>query len=70
MKLSIRAEALFIIETLQEAGFEAYLVGGAVRDLLIADQAQLDSTQTVKDYDLTTDATPEKIQDLFPESYY
>ncbi|MDY0012289.1 MAG: polynucleotide adenylyltransferase PcnB [Rhodocyclaceae bacterium] len=45
---------------LQEAGFKAYVVGGAVRDLLV-DQAP-------KDYDVATSATPEQIRNLFRRS--
>lgn len=48
-------------ETLEEAGFEAYLVGGCVRDMLRG--------TTPKDWDLTTDAHPEQIQALFVEHY-
>ena len=43
-----------IIATLQNAGYEAYIVGGAVRDFLIDRQP--------KDYDLSTSATPEEIK--------
>ncbi len=48
-------------ETLENAGFEAYLVGGCVRDLLLG--------KTPKDWDLTTNAHPEQIQALFVEHY-
>jgi tRNA nucleotidyltransferase (CCA-adding enzyme) len=48
-------------ETLETAGFEAYLVGGCVRDLLLG--------KTPKDWDFTTNAHPDDIQKLFPESY-
>lgn len=48
-------------DTLEKAGFEAYLVGGCVRDLLIG--------KTPKDWDFTTNATPEEIEALFPETY-
>jgi poly(A) polymerase/tRNA nucleotidyltransferase (CCA-adding enzyme) len=44
---------------IQEAGFECYLVGGCVRDLIIG--------REVKDWDLTTNAKPEEIQSIFPE---
>ena len=47
--------------TLENAGFEAYLVGGCVRDLLLG--------RTPKDWDFTTNATPEQIQALFPDSF-
>lgn len=43
-------------------GFDAYLVGGCVRDLLIG--------RDPKDWDLTTNATPEEIISLFPETFY
>lgn len=49
-------------ETLENAGFEAYLVGGCVRDIVRGTEP--------KDWDLTTDATPEKIQTLFPDHYF
>jgi tRNA nucleotidyltransferase (CCA-adding enzyme) len=47
---------------LREAGFEAYLVGGCVRDLLVGREP--------KDWDVTTNATPEEIQRVFPDSFY
>ncbi len=51
-----------ILQTLTIAGFQAYIVGGAVRDLLL--------NTPVKDWDFTTNALPEEIQDLFPEAFY
>lgn len=48
-------------ETLEKAGFEAYLVGGCVRDLIRG--------KVPKDWDLTTNAHPEEIKALFPEHY-
>lgn len=51
-----------VAEKLSSAGYESYLVGGCVRDLLIAKQP--------KDWDITTNATPEKIQAIFPDSFY
>jgi len=50
-----------IESVLTEAGFEAYMVGGCVRDLLLG--------KTPKDWDFTTNATPEQIQTLFPDSF-
>jgi poly(A) polymerase/tRNA nucleotidyltransferase (CCA-adding enzyme) len=47
---------------LKEAHFEAYIVGGCVRDILIG--------RKPKDWDLTTNATPEEIQEVFPDSFY
>lgn len=46
---------------LENGGFEAYLVGGCVRDLILG--------KTPKDWDLTTNAHPEHITALFPEHY-
>ena len=48
--------------TLKKAGFEAYFVGGCVRDLLL--------NKKPKDWDVTTNATPEKIIALFPKTFY
>src|SRR3989338_2799943 len=48
--------------TLRSGGFEAYLVGGCVRDLLTGREP--------KDWDVTTDATPEQVQAAFPDSFY
>lgn len=69
MTLLISPSALYILQILQQAGFEAYIVGGAVRDLLLA---SIDKTQPtpLQDYDFTTNARPEEIQKLFPESFY
>jgi len=64
MQLELPFESLYILHTLQKAGYEAYIVGGAVRDALR-------NNLTVKtDYDFTTNATPEQIQIVFPESFY
>jgi putative nucleotidyltransferase with HDIG domain len=49
-----------IIATLRGAGHRAYLVGGCVRDLLLGAKP--------KDYDVATDARPDRIMDLFPNS--
>ncbi len=51
-----------VMGTLQNAGFEAYMVGGCVRDLLLGKEP--------KDWDVTTNARPEEIQMLFEETYY
>lgn len=48
------------IEGLQKAGFEAYIVGGAVRDLLL--------NRIPKDFDVATDATPEEVNRVFRRS--
>ena len=48
---------LLIISELQEAGYETYLVGGAIRDLLL--------NRTPKDFDISTTATPEEVRAVF-----
>ena len=53
--------ATSIIRTLREKGFHAYLVGGCVRDLLLG--------RTPKDYDVATNATPQQMMSIFPETY-
>jgi poly(A) polymerase len=54
---AISPNALRVLYRLKDAGFGAYLVGGAVRDLLIGIQP--------KDFDVATDATPEQVKHLF-----
>jgi len=51
---------------LEGAGFEAYLVGGCVRDLIM----DAPPAGGPKDWDITTNARPEQIQELFPKSFY
>lgn len=75
MVITVPVQALFILQTLQQAGFEAYIVGGAVRDMLLASQlaSQTDNTTPFHpawDFDFTTNALPEQIQALFPEHFY
>lgn len=55
----IPLEVKTVADTLEKAGFEAYLVGGCVRDLMIG--------KTPKDWDITTNAVPEEIQALLGE---
>ncbi|MBB5218366.1 polynucleotide adenylyltransferase PcnB [Treponema rectale] len=57
---SIDSDALFVISRLRDNGFSAYIVGGAVRDLLIG--------KTPKDFDIVTDATPSRIKRIFRNS--
>lgn len=61
-RYAVPREVEEIVEALAEAGFEAYPVGGCVRDLMLG--------RTPKDWDVTTSATPEEVQKLFPESVY
>jgi len=53
--------AISIVQTLRQWGFQAYLVGGCVRDLLLG--------RKPKDYDVATDATPQQVMEIFPETY-
>lgn len=57
-----------ISRVLSEAGFENFLVGGCVRDLLR--RTVHGELVEPKDWDITTIATPEEIQKLFPDSFY
>ncbi len=58
----IPKEVSYVTETLENAGFEAYLVGGCVRDLILDKQP--------KDWDVTTNAKPEEIISLFEKTVY
>lgn len=62
MQFPIPQEVSHVTSALRENGYEAYLVGGCVRDLLLG--------RNPKDWDVTTNATPEQIQGVFPESFY
>lgn len=62
LQYSIPVEVSRVTKTLRDAGFEAYLVGGCVRDMIVGTKP--------KDWDATTNATPEQIQALFPDSFY
>jgi poly(A) polymerase len=53
--------ATHVIQTLRQHGLQAYLVGGCVRDLLLGREP--------KDYDVATDATPQQVMTIFPETY-
>ena len=59
MRVNEKAQA--VVTRLQGAGFEAYLVGGCVRDLLIGREP--------KDYDIVTSAVPDQVAELFPDHY-
>ncbi len=68
MEITLPREPLFILATLQSHGYEAYIVGGAVRDTIVRSLRQ--AAGEVTDYDFTTNATPEQILAIFPESFY
>jgi poly(A) polymerase len=53
--------AVKVVHTLKEAGHEAYVVGGAVRDLLVG--------RRPKDFDVATNATPEQVKALFRRAF-
>ncbi|MFL6715134.1 MAG: polynucleotide adenylyltransferase PcnB [Burkholderiaceae bacterium] len=53
--------AIRVTQTLQQAGFKAFLVGGAVRDLLLGVKP--------KDFDIATNATPEEVKALFRRAF-
>jgi len=55
-------EVARVTETLEKAGFEAYLVGGCVRDMLMGKDPE--------DWDIATNAEPTRVQELFPHTYY
>ncbi len=50
-------DAIEVVERLQRSGYTTYLVGGCVRDLLLA--------RTPKDFDIATDASPDELKELF-----
>ena len=56
-KLDVDRDAVAIISALQSAGFESYIVGGAVRDLLLG--------RSPKDFDISTAASPEEVRQVF-----
>ena len=56
-ELPVENRVIELISTLQRAGFEAYIVGGAIRDLLLG--------RRPKDYDISTAATPEEVRNVF-----
>lgn len=58
--MSSREKATAIVKRLREQGYESYLAGGCVRDMLLHKSPQ--------DYDITTSAKPEAIADLFPQT--
>ena len=62
MQYRIPNEVSVVSSGLRQAGFETNLVGGCVRDLIIGIEP--------KDWDITTNATPEQIQGVFPDSFY
>lgn len=62
MKEKLPKEVSEVISKLGKAGFEAYVVGGCVRDLFLRKEPD--------DWDVATNATPEEVQKLFADSFY
>ncbi|MDO5145581.1 MAG: CCA tRNA nucleotidyltransferase [Eubacteriales bacterium] len=60
MKISMPKPAVHIIQTLSSHGYEAYIVGGCVRDSILG--------LTPSDWDITTSARPDQIKALFPRT--
>ncbi|MCX6760802.1 MAG: HD domain-containing protein [Candidatus Nealsonbacteria bacterium] len=60
--MTIPKEVKAVIEKLEKKGFEAYAVGGCVRDFLLEKEPE--------DWDIATSAKPEEIQKIFPENFY
>src|SRR3990167_997181 len=62
MTFQLPDEVISILQRLKKSGFDGFVVGGAVRDLLTG--------RPVDDWDFTTNAVPEEIQKVFPGSFY
>lgn len=62
MEIKLPEKIIDITKKIEESGFEIYIVGGAVRDIIMG--------KDVYDWDFTTNAKPEEILKIFPEAYY
>ncbi len=62
MKFNLPLPVIKVLKDLQKAGFQAFVVGGAIRDLLMG--------KTTYDWDFTTNAKPEEVRKIFPDSFY
>ena len=62
VEIDVPAHVLALMEKLNGAGFEVNIVGGCVRDLLLGKEP--------KDWDVATNAQPDEVQKLFPDSVY
>lgn len=58
--MSLKEKSVAVVKRLREAGYQAYLAGGCVRDVLLGKAPQ--------DYDIATDAKPEAIRKIFPKT--
>jgi poly(A) polymerase len=57
----LKDSAISIVRNLQEAGYQAYFVGGCVRDMILGREPA--------DFDVATDAAPDEVMRIFPETY-
>ncbi len=64
-QLTLALEPLIVLHELNKAGFANYIVGGAVRDLLLSNEKWL-----FIDFDLTTNASPQQLLTIFPFAFY
>lgn len=60
VRIEVPRKARFIVNTIMAAGYEAYVVGGCVRDSILG--------RTPQDWDITTSATPQQVKALFPRT--
>lgn len=67
MKQGVPEEIDIIYKKFHQAGYKLYLVGGSVRNIL---RYKDEALQNIKDWDMTTNATPEEILALFPDAFY
>ena len=58
--MSEKDKAIAVVKRLRDQGYESYLAGGCVRDMLLG--------KTPQDYDITTNATPEEVVKIFPKT--
>ena len=58
--MPLKEKSVGVVKRLREAGYQAYLAGGCVRDVLLG--------KTPQDYDIATDAKPEAIRNIFPKT--
>ena len=61
-KIQLPKEVKETMQKLDKGGFKAFVVGGCLRDILLS--------RDPKDWDIATNAEPEQIQEIFPDSFY
>lgn len=61
VKIDLPDEILYVLNTLNSFGYEAYVAGGAVRNFLLKKE--------IFDYDVTTNATPDKVKEIFKKTF-